>query len=882
MTLPAPFTLRDFQEKIVAETEADLAAGEAPLVASPTGSGKCHPAGTLILMLDGSSRAVEEIAPGDQLMGPDSNPRTVMSVSRGHGPIVEIRPTRGEPWRCNDDHILTLVRTEERNDPTRPEHGRGGEIIDISVKQYLGESDYFRHIHKLFRAGEVTFRKPRDGRSRNIPPYILGLLLGDGDLTNGRVGVTTVDEPIVEELKAYAAGTQTNLARSEYPGRAPTYYFRRKNPVAGNWPRSQCRLLGIAEHRAGDKFIPPNYMTASPEDRLELLAGLIDTDGHLSNGIHEYTSKSRRLAEDVCFVARSLGLAANMARKVVMQGTYWRVLISGDIDRIPCRLKRKRAQPRRQKKNPLRTGFKIREVGPAPYYGFTLDGDGRYLLSDFTVTHNTVCIAETCAIRTRMDQQVGILVHRQELVSQTEEKVTRQCQEVPGIVWKDRREWDRPVIIMAQDTLAGLEIPPWLRLKLLIIDEAHHAVAPGWIRTVERLDPEELLGYSATPFRQDREPLTPHPFSKVIRPVTPMELIQRKLLCPAVIESPVIHDRNGEVQPINQASNPEQIYHQAVRYALAQGRTRIILYASQTRTMTPMEVIGRTTRLLQEAGITADAIYQNISPSQRRNALARFQNSASASVLLNYMALTEGTDLPNVDCVIIGRHTQSESTIIQMIGRGLRPYGQKENCLVLDYTGRPDMSDIIHYWRIDNPEPEEEEEKKKRERPKNNTPEELEELATRFPRQLSLLDDTRLRYPWFRPFEDQPIMALPVWSSSNEAGRYVTVEPLKKGGWKFSTVTLMNSGPSQMRREHRILETAEEAAVQVRMALGHMAPLLERDAQWRQKDASIAQQGAWRRLHPGNPQDPAELRAGEVWDAISRERFQRRVGPGSI
>ena len=75
-----------------------------------------------------------------------------------------------------------------------------------------------------------------------------------------------------------------------------------------------------------------------------------------------------------------------------------------------------------------------------------------------------------------------------------------------------------------------------------------------------------------------------------------MELIERKLLCPAVIESPVIHDRDGEPQPINQAFNPEEIYLQAVKYALAQGRTRILLYASQTRTSSPVQVIRKNRR----------------------------------------------------------------------------------------------------------------------------------------------------------------------------------------------------------------------------------------------------------------------------------------------
>ena len=102
--------------------------------------------------------------------------------------------------------------------------------------------------------------------------------------------------------------------------------------------------------------------------------------------------------------------------------------------------------------------------------------------------------------------------------------------------------------------------------------------------------PRYLLGFSATPFRLDKEPLCPEPFAGVIQPVTPMELIQQKLLCPAVIESPLVCGPDGEPRPINQASNPEEIYHQAVRYALGQGRSRILLYVSQTQEHSPVQV----------------------------------------------------------------------------------------------------------------------------------------------------------------------------------------------------------------------------------------------------------------------------------------------------
>ncbi len=503
--------------------------------------------------------------------------------------------------------------------------------------------------------------------------------------------------------------------------------------------------------------------------------------------------------------------------------------------------------------------------------------DPSLLVAAPTGSGKTVCIAEICRRELEQGRRVGLLVHRQELVSQSEEKILNQAGTNPGVVWQNRREWERPVVIMAQDTISGMEIPEG-GFDLLMIDEAHHAVAPGWVRTVERISPGRLLGFSATPFRQDREPLSPQPFAQVIRPVTPMELIKRGLLCPAVIESPVVCDRSGAPQPINQASNPDEIYHQAVRYALAQGRNRIILYASKTRTASPMQVIRKTAGTLRAAGINAGAIYQDVSAQRRRGALRKFQESASASVLVNYLALTEGTDLPNVDCVIVGRHTDSESTIIQMIGRGLRPHDDKDNCLVLDYTGRPDMSEIIHYWRLDQPE--EEEEKAKRERPKSNTADQLEEMATRFPRKINVIDDTRVQYPWFRPFPKRPLMALPVWNRNDESGKYVTVEPLKREGWRVSTVTLMTRGPSQMRREQVTVQTPEEAANRVRMAMGHMAPLLERNAEWRGREPTENQRRALRRME--DPPDPDQMTSGEIWDCISRERFRRRVDPGAL
>src|SRR5947209_8039638 len=83
------------------------------------------------------------------------------------------------------------------------------------------------------------------------------------------------------------------------------------------------------------------------------------------------------------------GVSLRTTKKTGFSGTYHHISISGDTDRIPCRLARKQATPRKQVQNVLRTGFSLEPAGTGDSYGFTLDGDGHFLLGDFTVTHNS-------------------------------------------------------------------------------------------------------------------------------------------------------------------------------------------------------------------------------------------------------------------------------------------------------------------------------------------------------------------------------------------------------------------------------------------------------------------------------------------------------------
>lgn len=370
---------RDIQVEAIRKTiEAYNNGAEYVVLEAPTG---CHRIGTPILMADGTTVAVEDIVVGDEVRG-WGGPQKVLCLALGREQMVEVRPVKGEPFVVNLSHVLTLVHTEENT------------VVDVTVRDWLEWSNYKKHCYKLFRVPVKEFKAWGLGGPENIPPYVLGVLLGAGSLAERSPRVHKPDPELGPDLQAFA--TSWDMVYRFNPERGEHYiHGRKRGPAAGGPNRltQALRALELNVH-SGQRFIPPHYLTADWTSRLELLAGLMDTDGHMSNGGFDFISQSKDLAEGVVFLARSVGLAAYLkpAEKYDqngMGGLYWRVSISGDCDLIPCRIPRKRAPKRQQVKDVLRTGFTVELLEEEDYYGFSLDGDGRYLLGDFTVTHNS-------------------------------------------------------------------------------------------------------------------------------------------------------------------------------------------------------------------------------------------------------------------------------------------------------------------------------------------------------------------------------------------------------------------------------------------------------------------------------------------------------------
>ncbi len=388
------------------------------LVSGGTGCfGKGHP----VLMFDGSIKAVEDVRVGDRVMGPDGTERVVKDVHCGIDQMVEVVPSKGPSFVVNQGHQLALVST----------HKADRSLCKMNILEWTRSTEKFRHEHKLY------FSQPLDSwgyRELPVDPYFLGVLLGDGSFMSS-VSVSKPDPEIRLAVNDVAQTFGLRVRTYERSENNFTYKLlgtRAGRNRSGNRLIDTLKELGLYRKSGEFKFIPSLYKTASLQQRLSLLAGLLDTDGHFAEkaASFDFISKSKALAEDTAFVARSCGLYAKVTEcekscpsgDHIFTGVYHRVYISGDVGRIPMRIPRKQAA--RNYRDYLVAGIRqINSLGLGAYYGFEVDHpDHLFVDGHFMVQGNSGktsllnAVSDVIAKQAGTDQRIVILEDTREIL----------------------------------------------------------------------------------------------------------------------------------------------------------------------------------------------------------------------------------------------------------------------------------------------------------------------------------------------------------------------------------------------------------------------------------------------------------------------------------
>jgi superfamily II DNA or RNA helicase len=499
---------RDYQLKIVDAffkhiNEKLLPGG---LLDIPCGYGKCLSKNTPIMMYDGSIKMVQDIKVGDQLMGDDSTPRNVLSLARGREMMYDIIPNKGDKYTVNESHILSLKCSTNHSKKYRK-----GEIYDISVKDYL-------NLPKCFHGPGgplLGFRVPImfSKKDVDIDPYILGYWLGDGN--SGNAGITSEEYEVVCYFKEYCEKINCDIIQNKdsITTRHSLHYSISGKQI-NNKRTPNVLLNNLRKYNLiNNKHIPHDFKCNSREKRLELLAGLIDSDGSLMGNGYDIIQKNEKLLDDIIYLARSLGFAAykNECKKSCIykgekrEGTYYRTFIHGKgLEEIPVKCERKKCLPRKQIKDALVTRIKVIKKEEDDYYGFELDGNRRYVLGDFTVTHNTIMALYIIA---KLKLKTLVIVHKEFLLNQWIEKINEflpdaKIGKIQGQIIDIE---DKDIVIGMLQSLSMKEYPEdtFDSFGFTIIDETHHLAAEVFVRSLQKIVTKYILGLSATMERKD-------------------------------------------------------------------------------------------------------------------------------------------------------------------------------------------------------------------------------------------------------------------------------------------------------------------------------------------------------------------------------------------
>lgn len=378
------------------------------VIMGSAGTGKCLGENTPVIMHDGTIKMVQDIHQGELVMGDDSTPRTVLSTTSGEDEMFRITTNKKDSYEVNSAHILTFqtskvikwIKAKNRFNVLYG-HKDGNvkcksfitrieaetfvhtlpAIVDIPLTECI-EKNKKRSWQQYFKGVYTGLDFPQ--KDCEYDPYFIGLWLGD--VTSKESSITNIDPEIIIYLENKLGEYGMYLDKITYrfnqlkrTNKSPFVVFLKQTKMYGN------------------KHIPYIYLINSEENRLKLLAGLLDSDGSLTSNCYEIVQKNKRLAYDIYFLAKSLGFQTSivpcvkwcMYKGEKKYGTYYRMHISGNTDRIPVLIQRKKASPRKQIKNHLVSRINIEPIGKGKYYGFVLDGNHRFVLGNFIITHNT-------------------------------------------------------------------------------------------------------------------------------------------------------------------------------------------------------------------------------------------------------------------------------------------------------------------------------------------------------------------------------------------------------------------------------------------------------------------------------------------------------------
>ena len=703
------YKLRPYQEQTKKDIEKFLLDSpyKKALDLKPVG---CHSKGYRIFMYDGSLKKVEDIVIGDLLMGDDSSPREVKQLYRGSDTFYKLKIKNIEIF-LNENHILHLIRTGD-NYKKKTVENQFPKIVDISIKEYLKWSNNKKSFYKLERKGFSLYKND----NIEIDPYYFGLWLGDG--SSNASDITTTNDNIKQYLKEYC--DKLNLEYRDIVKNNNMSLIRLKTCGKTNFIIQQLKMYNVFNN----KHIPELFLLQNDLFRIEILNGLIDSDGYKSSNInYEITLSNYNLAKGVYRLCGSLGYnpifkkifkkCTNCNDKNLKRECY-KVSFRGD-SRIKCKVDYKNIDKYSSNKNHNLYKFKLEKAGQDDYYGFNLNENNLYICENFIVHHNSGKSLDVSIFAKSVNNKCLVIQPRKELLEQNLEKA-RNFGLDPSVYSASKKSKNISDLTYAT-SLSLINNPEAFKdFDYVVIDEAHMGLTNSIKRNkitdegklvtfLNQINPKKILGLTATPIqlvttgwgselKMINRSKRSYWYQSDIIHVTQISEIKEEYW--AELEF-IDRSKDESLLELNSTGSDFKIDTIIKQYDINNTFDEIInnyedLVKNGCKSVLIFVPSVKQALDLKKRIKGLEVVYDKLSSSERTEIIQGFKKG-DIKVIANVDILSTGFDEPKIDGIIIARNTNSLTVFYQQCGRGVRPIILKDGsifkkkCKIIDLTG---------------------------------------------------------------------------------------------------------------------------------------------------------------------------------------------------
>ncbi len=323
----------------------------------------------IVLMHDWTTKIIDDVKVGDELMGVDFAPRCVHDIKEVEkGKRYELTTWYAAPFIIGAENMIVLSSKKDDQQTTYTTFG------DFSISIMFFNNTYqFCSIDQVerFQYAPVI-----------MDPYILGLWLADDNKQEPTI--TTYDANIIQSMKTFA---ESNGMEIETVKKTPKKHIHRFKNIDTTLPSNIFLDMLIAMNLKDNKHIPISYIKNTREIRMELLAGLLDISEWKTNSKTTYVISNQKhyLIRSINLLAKTLGFNTIHYPRCIGDNKPSIVKITGRrIDDIPM-LSNKKKLAIHEKHTVMFKIKNVRSVADGPYRKLMVDGDGKYLSADFMV-----------------------------------------------------------------------------------------------------------------------------------------------------------------------------------------------------------------------------------------------------------------------------------------------------------------------------------------------------------------------------------------------------------------------------------------------------------------------------------------------------------------